>query len=178
MIVGVTGPLGAGKTTVCEMLARRGFTRVSCSDLLRELATQRGWEHTRDNLRKLGDELRAQGGPAAVAEKVLEKISDTKASGKWCIDSIRHPKEVAAVQKKGGVVIAVVASDLNRFDRVVTRKREVAEAKMDFDDFTKSDIHDRGMGIDEAVDAADFVIVNDVRLKVLEENLDEILQTL
>ena len=62
MIIGLTGKNASGKGEVANYLKTKGFVYYSLSDVLREEATKRGLEHTRDNLINLGNELRKKYG--------------------------------------------------------------------------------------------------------------------
>jgi len=74
MIIGLTGRNASGKGEVAEYLKSKGFVYLSLSDELREEATNLGIEHTRDNLIKLGNELREKYGPNYLAAKINDKI--------------------------------------------------------------------------------------------------------
>ena len=39
MIIGLTGPTGSGKTTVCDVALKLGFTVINCDDLAHELTS-------------------------------------------------------------------------------------------------------------------------------------------
>lgn len=43
MIIGLTGQSGAGKTTFCEVFARRRFTVIDCDDIARGIADSRSF---------------------------------------------------------------------------------------------------------------------------------------
>ena len=58
MIIGLTGKNAAGKGEVAEYLKKKGFVYYSLSDVIREEATEKGLEHSRENLINLGNELR------------------------------------------------------------------------------------------------------------------------
>jgi len=76
MIIGLTGKNAAGKGEVANYLQKKGFVYFSLSDVIREEATSRGLEHTRDNLIKLGNELRGKNGPQYLAEQINKKIKE------------------------------------------------------------------------------------------------------
>ena len=58
MIIGLTGANASGKGEAAGYLKSKGFAYYSLSDILREEAKLRGIEPSRENLIKLGNELR------------------------------------------------------------------------------------------------------------------------
>ena len=89
--VGITGYNAAGKGEASDYLRDKGFYSISLSDILREEAKNRDLELNRENLTRLGQELRKKLNPGFLAEKALFHI-DQKHN--YVIDSIRHPDEV------------------------------------------------------------------------------------
>ena len=151
MIVGLTGPNAAGKGEVANILRARGFAYHSLSDVVREEASQRGLDHSRENLIRVGNELRGAHGPGALAERVVAKIVGSsgmekerdlpvpsaerhRASTPWLItlqdgvavivDSIRNPAEVGVLRRlEGFVLVGVNAPIAVRFERSRLRAR-------------------------------------------------------
>lgn len=75
MIIGLTGFNGCGKGKVAEYLEKKGFSKFSLSDELREEARKKGVkELTKEFLIILGNELREKNGPNYLAIRVSEKI--------------------------------------------------------------------------------------------------------
>jgi len=142
-IVGLTGPNAAGKGEVANILRARGYSYHSLSDVVREEASLRGLDHTRENLIRVGNELRAAQGPGALAERIVAKIvgpagavPEERGSGSspWLIhvpagvnaivDSIRNPAEVAVLRRLAGfLLVGVNAPIAVRFDRSRVRAR-------------------------------------------------------
>ncbi len=124
IIIGLTGRNAAGKTTAANLLATRGFTCVSLSDVIREEAKQRGLSEVRENLIALGNELRERHGPGALAELTVARMQPDR---NYAVDSIRHPAEVMALKKAGGSSFSlfhVFAPLEARFARALERRRE------------------------------------------------------
>ncbi|MCX6710044.1 MAG: AAA family ATPase, partial [Candidatus Woesearchaeota archaeon] len=93
MIIGITGPIGAGKGTVAEHLVKKGFKYYSLSDVIRQELKSRKEEPSRDNMIRTGNELRIRYGAGVLAEKTSEWIKDEQKSGRrdLVVDSIRNP---------------------------------------------------------------------------------------
>jgi len=169
MIIGVSGPIGAGKTTICEILKARGFRYISLSDVLREECIKRGLNLERKNLRRVGDELRKRYGKAALAIIAWKRIEK---NGNWVIDSIRVPEEAEYFKKKGAFILGVYAPAKIRYERIRARGRDLYKS---FEEFRREDEHDRALGIDQILKNADFIILNDGTMEELEENVDMLL---
>ena len=58
MIIGLVGTMGSGKTEIAEYLKRKGFEHYTYSNILIEIALKTGIEPTRENLQKLGTEIK------------------------------------------------------------------------------------------------------------------------
>ena len=123
IIIGLTGRNAAGKTTAGEVLGARGFSYLSLSDVIREEAKQRGLSAVRENLTALGNELREQHGPGALAELTVGRM---QADRNYAVDSIRHPSEVAVLKRAGAgsfSLFHIFAPLEARFARSLTRNR-------------------------------------------------------
>jgi dCMP deaminase len=122
MIVGLTGKFAAGKGTVAAYLGRLGFTYHSLSDVIREELARRGVAESREALTELGNALRRQDGPAALALRLGERLGD---GGDHIVDSIRNPAEVEVLRNiPGFFMIGVDADSRVRFSRLVARGRQ------------------------------------------------------
>lgn len=96
-IVALTGPSAGGKGTLAEMLKEKGYAYFSCSDVLRDEATKRGWGIGRDTLQNLGDEMREKLG-TDILPRVITGTPEFKHAECVVIDSIRHPDEIDYLQ--------------------------------------------------------------------------------
>ena len=95
MIIGFSGPYGAGKGEAVDYLRERSFYPLSLSDILRDELAKQGLSETRERMIEIGNALRAEHGPGVLAERLGEKfLSDRN----YVIDSIRHPAEVEALR--------------------------------------------------------------------------------
>ncbi len=66
-IIGLTGPNAAGKGEAARFLREKGYAYHSLSDVVREEATARGLDHSRENLIRVGNELRQTFGAGILA---------------------------------------------------------------------------------------------------------------
>ena len=125
MIIGLTGKFAAGKGTVAETLMARGFAYHSLSDVIRDELKARGVPESRENLTALGNELRRNEGPAALARRIVAKLTAPGAGADHIVDSIRNPAEVEALRAAPGFfLLGVDADQVVRFERLVARARQ------------------------------------------------------
>ena len=122
MIIGLTGRMAAGKGTVADLLKGRGWEYHSLSDVIRSVARERGLETSRENLTVIGNELRSDGGPSVLADRVLAWLEP---GVDYVIDSIRNPAEVDALraERSDFIMVCVDAPAAVRFERLRARGR-------------------------------------------------------
>jgi dCMP deaminase len=183
MIIGLTGKNGAGKGEAARELVRLGFEYHSLSDVLREELKRRKRPVTRDNLTRLGNELRRAHGPGVLAAKTLARLDPHKNA---VVDSFRNPGEVEAFRKNGSfALISVVASPRVRFARIRTRAREndpkalrefLFVEKREDKPARAGDIHPQN--ISACIAAADAQLPNNGTLFQLRERVAPLLQKL
>lgn len=122
MIIGLTGRNCSGKGATADYLKSKGFYFHSLSDVIREEIRKRGLEVTRENLIRVGNELRTEHDHGYLAERILERLDHDR---NYIIDSIRHPQEVETLRRRNDfTLLAVKASREIRFERIKARDRE------------------------------------------------------
>ncbi len=179
MIIGLTGSFCAGKDTAAEYLVKKGFIHYSLSDAIREEADRRGIKKTRENLQKLGNELREKYGNAVLAERALETFKDQK---DYVVNSIRHPAEINALRKRPDFfLINIHAPAKLRFERMKARNRE--EDPKTFKEFLKlekkeSQIKGPGQQLKKCQKMAKITIIHDKGFKELYNKLDRLVYDL
>ncbi len=137
MIIGLTGPNCAGKTTVAEMLKEQGFIAWSLSDAVRDEAKRRGVGMDRDTLIRVANDLRKHHGGGVLAQRLVGKIREALAINpkqRFAVDSIRSPFEVAALRKLPEFKLWLIDAPVPlRFRRAVERGR--AEGATSLEEF-------------------------------------------
>ncbi|MBI1355021.1 MAG: AAA family ATPase [Acidobacteria bacterium] len=119
MIIGLTGTNGAGKTVTADHLQTKGFYFHSLSDEIRAELARQEMEANRENLIRTGNALRAEFGPAVLAERIKARLRPDR---NYVVDSIRNPYEVDALRALGDFkMLHLDAPRPVRFDRVVAR---------------------------------------------------------
>ncbi len=177
MIIGLTGKNGSGKGEVARYLQDRGFIYYSLSDVLREEAAKEGKAVTRDVLVELGNRLRGQIGPSALAEKIFPRLDPEK---HYVIDSIRHPSEVQVFRRRADFMLAAVkAPERLRFERLKLRARE--SDPITFEDFVALEQKEaqspnsNDQQLDKAIALHDALVENTGPLKALHDRVKEVL---
>lgn len=182
MIVGLTGKNAAGKGEAAKYLQAKGFVYFSLSDVVRDEATKRNLEHSRDNLIRLGNELREAYGADYLAKKINEKIEqqlNIRKNQNFVIDSIRSPHEAEELMKNWDFALVGIDAPVEvRFERLVKRGR-LGDAKtleelkrQEQRENLKSDTNQQ---LDATLGMAQIVIVNDSSLEELHKKIDTLL---
>ncbi len=173
-LIGLTGTNCSGKGEVASFFEKKGYTYFSLSDLIREELQKIGKEATRDNLIKMGNELREKSGHDILARLVMKKVKD-----KSVIDSIRNPREIEYLRtQKNFILLAVDAPVDLRYERAKQRGR--AESASTLQEFIKKEAEEmtdraKGQQLHNCLKMADVLVINDGSLKDLHRKLEELL---
>ena len=182
MIIGLTGKNASGKGEAANYLKSKGFVYYSLSDIIREEAEKRDLELSRDNLIKLGNELRTKFGPSYLAQQVNEKIKNLlkdSPSQNFVIDSIRSPFEAKELMKnKDFVFVGIDAPIEIRFKRLRERNR-LGDAKT-LQEFKEQEERenlksDTNQQLDATFGIANEIVVNNGTLSELHAKIDDLL---
>lgn len=179
-IIGLTGKFAAGKGTVAEILKARGFSYHSLSDVIREELAAQGIEESRENLLAMGNALRNEGGPSALASKIRTRLLD---GGLHIVDSIRNPAEVDVLRTCPQFVLLGVDADQRlRFERLRERARigdpETFEAFADLEAREMASSDPNKQQLLATWQMADVIIQNNSDLAALEAELNAVLKRL
>jgi dephospho-CoA kinase len=193
LLVGLTGGLGAGKSTVAGMLAERGATVIDADELARR-ALEPGTRAYQEVCDLFGDDVVTPSGAldrSAIAERVFRDEGKRRA-----LESITHPEvfrllaeEIETLRGTNAVVVfdapLLVETGFHRSTDVVV----VVTAREDLQ--VARAARGRGMTEEEAVArlraqadpadreaAADIVISNDGDLDQLEARVDQVWEEL
>ncbi len=179
MIIGVAGPLSSGKTTVVTFFKNQGYTPISLSDILREIATERGLEHDRNTLRALGNEFREKYGPGGLMQEALKRTTQHQFI---VIDTIRTPGEVEELRKvEKSLLIAVDADPKIRYDRA--KARELATGRQEnattFEKFLENEAlentnNPNGQQLKATMNLSDIMFINNGTPKELQQKIEHV----
>lgn len=182
MIIGLTGKNAAGKGEAANHLVSRGFVYFSLSDELRAKATEKGLDHTRENLILLGRGLREELGTGALAAIVNGKIERLKKDGqsRFVVDSIRSVGEVKELEKnKDFMLLGIEAEEALRFGRMQKRGRPGDPATMrDFKAMEAKELDGKGGGqqLTKCLEKAKMMVDNNSSLQELRQKLDKLIE--
>lgn len=116
-VVGLVGPIRAGKSTVSEILCSDfGYLKASNSELLRDILDRLELPPLRENLGKLGDAIFEVLGNDTLAHHRIRHLG----IGRIVVDGIRYMEEIEAYQALPDfLLIAVDCSESERYRRMV-----------------------------------------------------------
>jgi dCMP deaminase len=181
--IGLTGYMGSGKGELVKLLQDCGYTYISLSDVVREAATKKKLHHTRDNLQKMGNELRKKGGAGVLGAKV-RKMIEKNPEKNWVIDGIRNPAEILELNHLLEFqLIGITASPEFIVKRLTARNRE--GTKLSREEILQKLNREKGIGeppegqqVAKCLEACDFLIINEGTLTELKEKLEHFLHLL
>ena len=174
MIIGLTGQMASGKTTVVNVLLKLGYKLITLSDMVREECQRLGVKEERENLMNVGQILREKHGAGVLAERALEKIKSA-GNDKWVVDGIRNPKEVEVLKKEPDfVLIANTAPEDLIINRIRARKRsddtfdELSIRRKLRREMGEGELED-GQQVGKCIEMADYVFENIMPFEQVEE---------
>lgn len=180
MLIGITGTDGAGKGLVVEYLIEsHNFTHYSSRELIMEEIARLGLEPVRANLAVVGNKMRTEQGEDVIVKTALEKAKQAGVE-RVIIESIRAEQEAVTLQKAGGILLAVDAPVLVRYERIVGRG--TATDKVSLEEFKQqeelemNDQRPGGMQKAKVMQMADYTISNDSTIAKLREKIEELLR--
>lgn len=189
-IIGFVGLPGSGKGEASKIARKMGFNVVVMGDVIRQEAARRNMEPTDQNLGKIGNELREKEGPEAIARRTLELARNTKEKV-VVIDGLRSRSEADffRAQAEEFYLIEVQAPAEARLGWLEKRGRpddpkgygsksrnDSAEGQASSSSaLEERECREKGWGLCEAMETADFRIDNSESLEELQKNVKKLL---
>ncbi len=181
-IVLIVGLPGSGKDAAAKAIEEElGFRVLRMSDELLDELRRRGLPVTRENMRKVGMELRGKMGPSAIAKLVIKRMEELGGEKGFVVNGIRNLEEIEEFERRFGdevVTIAILASKNMRFLRQLKRKR-VGFDRESYEEFLAEDREEiRTFHLGDAIAAADYFILNEGSLEDLRWKVVRLLLTI
>jgi len=132
-VLGLTGPLGVGKTTVADYLERAyGFVYFSISRIAVEKAEMYGIVE-RMGIIEFGKTLRNERGQDILARMTWEKIC-RKRENLYVVDGIRYPPEVEFFRHRSSyfTLLGIECPQPTRLQRAVKRLNSIDSSSSDY----------------------------------------------
>lgn len=188
IIIGLTGILGSGKSTVAALLRKRGLEVIDLDALARDSLN---WKETQDDIKRaFGPEYVIDG---TVNVKRLREVAFTKEHLRM-LEAIIHPRIIEetrgrldALEKKGTPTVFIDHPLLfetgfyRRLDKIVvvtaamdTIRERLKKRGMDPDDIERRLSFQLSLEVKEKM--ADYLIDNNGTENRLEEQVDELLE--
>lgn len=173
MIIGLTGPMASGKSTVVDALLKDGFKLTTLSDMVREETAQRGLPAERTTFQNVAQSLRETFGAGILGKKAFEKI-ETEGGEKWIVDGIRNPAEIDELKRATSfILIANIAPEDLIIRRILSRKREddtldEAAIRIKLRREMGEGEPPEGQQVQKCIDLADYVFENTMPMNEVE----------
>ena len=122
LVIGVSGPIAAGKTTMAHELTKMGYTYTRFSLVIDELLKCRGEIPSRKSRQELGLTLNTGGKQRWLCERTLERVADAE---RIVVDGLRFPTDYAYLFETYGnhfLHLHVTACEATRRSRYNTKE--------------------------------------------------------
>jgi len=174
MIVALVGMPASGKGEASKIFQEYGFKLAHMRSVVEAAVKEKGLKPTAKNMVGTGAELRRKEGQGAVARRLLPRIAGM--NGNICIEGVRDAGELKVFRERlrDFVAVAFVAPPGKRYERSLARGR--SDDIRSYQEFLKKDRKEREWGIDEAVEMADYRIVNDSDLEAFRKRVHEVVE--
>lgn len=173
-VIGIVGLAASGKGEFSRIAAGMGIPVVVMGDVIRDAVRAAGLPITDENLGKVANAMRKEGGMAAVAERSLPAIERQDAPV-VLVDGIRGDAEVYLFRTRftDFILIGVDAPFAARLSRLTERGRadDLPDAKV----LRVRDSREISWGLGKALSLADITIMNDGTIEEFEERARNLL---
>ena len=183
-VLGVTGPVGSGKSTVCEYLESKGFTYLNADKIVHELYKDKS---VQNQIKKLIPELVIKNGD--IDRESLRNYLLDNPNKKPRLEKLVHKlvietfeKEIKSHHKEDRIVLEVPLLFESRCDDLcdetlivkVDEKKQIENLKARHENVDKSLKINNSFKLKENMKKATYIIVNDNDIAKLYKDLDAI----
>ncbi|MGC8538885.1 MAG: AAA family ATPase [Candidatus Micrarchaeia archaeon] len=177
MIICITGMRGAGKSSVADILKKKGFAIFEMHDAIISEMKKRKLEINNETMKEFAINIRKRLGPDIVARKTYSMIRRSK-NKNVVITGVRSDAELKYFKShaKDIVVVSVSAPQKIRFMRL--RKRKRSDDVKSMSAFLEREKAEKKLGIVSALNDADYIIANTGTMRDLKKNVDMLINKL
>lgn len=189
LIVGITGILGSGKTTVSKILEKMGFKVILCDDIVDNLLNKK---KIINQMRKiLGNEIVENG---RINRKKVREIIFNDMEKKKMVEDLLHPlvfkeinENILDTRKKGGIIFIEIpllfeTKSENLFDKIIVVSASKKEIKKRLKNkYTVEEIENiwkNQLPLQFKKKKADFVIDNSGTILETEKKVKKVIEKL
>jgi dephospho-CoA kinase len=174
-IIGVTGPIGSGKDTVADYIAKKlGIPVFEISKYIKDKIREAGLPINRTNTMNFGKQISKEEGPDSIAKLYLSQMGDMAV-----FSGFRQPPQLDYLEKNANLILIAVDADPKlRHDRVMARG--TVEEFPQLDSFLaheqEENSGDSPMRLFDCMARAKYKILNNSDLAALFHATDEVLK--
>jgi dephospho-CoA kinase len=169
LVVGISGEMLAGKTTVARFLEARGLAYTRISLVIDDVLRERGLPITRENQQTVGLELHQVKGQHWLCGRAIDRLYGSPS--RIVVDGLRWPEDAEYFRQRFGdrfLHVDIFASNEARRQRALYEGRQ--------SDFDRAEHHPVEDGVEAVGDLADVMILNDSDIASLEQKVYELLE--
>ncbi len=162
MIIAAVGKNASGKDYFLDIVSKQfNIPVISFGDCVRELATQEGLEHTRENLQHISHKYMSAHGQDFFPKMMIEKIKNMD-TDTVLVSGIRPPSDAEEFREAFGnkffLVAIILESDKVRYERMVARGS--ARDNVTYEQFLALDQKEEELfNTSKTIDMADYKFV-------------------
>jgi dephospho-CoA kinase len=172
IVIAFAGPTSAGKDTIADILAEKGFKKMSLSDILRKLAKDKNVAIDAESLFNLSKPYKEKLGEGFLGKMILDEFK-AKQWEKTCAVGLRRFGEWEEIQKADKAYLIYVDAPLDVcFARAQARSR--AGDKTSFEDFKNYEAKLSSVGLKKLKEQADFIVSNTGSLDELQQMVEKL----
>jgi predicted nuclease with RNAse H fold/uncharacterized protein YprB with RNaseH-like and TPR domain/dephospho-CoA kinase len=160
-VIGLSGPIAAGKTTAARILEQYSFSYGRFSQVLAQILQLRSMPVTRETLQELGQQIHVQPGQRWLCQQLLNQLP---VSGNIVVDGLRHPDDHAYLTERYGPAFVHLRVDTRD---ALRQERYRSQGGTD-EDFALASTHQVEANVSKLGTLAHVVIENDHDLGALE----------
>lgn len=164
-VVGISGPICAGKTTAGRQLERQGFVYGRYSEVLVEFFEEQDGRASRASLQEVGHRIHVESGQRYLNQRLLNRLHIHE--GDYVIDGLRWPEDHAFWAERFGPAYCHV--HLQAATEV--RRRRYAASRGSPTEFDRVVEHEVESGVTSLNHLANFVVVNERTPETLDEKV-------